>query len=225
LRLEKALTDLLQDRAELTARQLTDALENGLRFGIPLNDQADTPRKMASLASLDNELLGLTLFDAHSQLVFQHPNNGSSVTTVEQNTLARILKPNDGVGKIAQRRFWTDRYGVHILMQVRDATGAVAGAVWVRYDGRAPRAAYSDNIWQLTGWSVALSALITVLLAGLMVTLRRRGARTLDALEQGSADSSPGWPYLPAPQTMRKLTQLEHELDEMATTLSKKGPP
>ena len=76
LRLEKALTELFEDRAELMARQLTSAIEGGLRFGVPLADQAETPRKMAALSQLDPELLALVLFDEKGAAVFQLPAKG-----------------------------------------------------------------------------------------------------------------------------------------------------
>lgn len=211
LRLEKALAELLEDRAELMANQLAGAIEGGLRFGVPLADQAETPRKMAALSELDPELRALTLFDDKAGVVFHQSATGNQVAP-DTRTVQRLLLLKGSVTTEAPKKVWTDTLGIQVLMQVRDATGAVSGAVWAVYSSQAPQVAYADSLRQLGLWAVVLAAAITALAAGVLGAMGRRGLRALDSLQNPGADPMPPWPVLPVPQALTALTQLEGEL-------------
>lgn len=211
LRLEKALTELLADRAELMARQLAGAMEGGLRFGVPLADQAETPRKMAALSGLDPELRALALFDDKAAVVFHQSATGNKEAP-DTRTIQRLLRLKGSATAEAPKKVWTDAQGIQVLMQVRDATGAVSGAVWAVYSAQAPQAAYADSLRQLGLWAVVLATAVTALAAGVLGAMGRRGLRALDSLQNPGATPMPPWPVLPVPQALTTLTQLETEL-------------
>lgn len=211
LRLEKALTELLEDRAELMARQLAGATEGGLRFGVPLADQAETPRKMAALSGLDPELRALALFDDKAGVVFHQSASGTPLVP-ETHTVQRLLRLKGSATAEAPKKVWTDDMGIQVLMQVRDATGAVSGAVWAVYSAQAPQAAYADSLRQLGLWALVLAVAVTALAAGVLGAMGRRGLRALDSLQHPGAAHMPPWPMLPVPQALATLAQLESEL-------------
>ena len=211
LRLEKALTELLADRAELMARQLAGAMEGGLRFGVPLADQAETPRKMAALSGLDPELRALALFDDKAAVVFQQSASGNKEAP-DTRTIQRLLRLKGSATTEAPKKVWTDALGIQVLMQVRDATGAVSGAVWAVYSAQAPQAAYADSLRQLGLWALVLATAVTALAAGVLGAMGRRGLRALDSLQHPGATPMPPWPVLPVPQALATLAQLEAEL-------------
>lgn len=211
LRLEKALTELLADRAELMARQLAGAMEGGLRFGVPLADQAETPRKMAALSGLDPELRALALFDDKAAAVFHQSATGNQKAP-DTRTIQRLLRLKGLATTEAPKKVWADALGIQVLMQVRDATGAVSGAVWVVYSAQAPQAAYADSLRQLGLWALVLAMAVTALTAGVLGAMGRRGLRALDSLQHPGATPMPPWPVLPVPQALATLAQLEAEL-------------
>ena len=212
LRLEKALTELLEDRAELMARQLAGAIEGGLRFGVPLADQAETPRKMAALSELDPELRALALFDDKAGVVFHQAATGNKEAP-DTRTVQRLLLLKGSATSEAPKKVWTDALGIQVLMQVRDATGAVSGAVWAVYSAQAPQAAYADSLRQLGLWALVLATTVTALAAAVLGVMGRRSLHALDNLQNPGADPMPPWPVLPVPQALTALTQLERELE------------
>lgn len=217
LRLEKALAELLEDRAELVASQLVGDMEGGLRFGIPLADQAETPRKMAALAELDPELLKLALFDERAAVVFNHSTTHTQETP-DARVIQRLLSRRASAAVETPRKVWTDALGIQVLMQVRDATGAVSGAVWVVYSAQAPQAAYGDSLRHLGLWAIGLAGMVTAMAAAMLAAMGRRSTHTLDALQSTQPAQVPSWPLLPIPQALHTLTRLEGELTTLSTS-------
>lgn len=219
LRLEKALTELFEDRAELMARQLTGAIEGGLRFGVPLTDQAETPRKMAALAQLDPALLALVLFDEKGGAVFQLPATGSELP--DPRTVQRLLQSRASAMLDAPKKVWGDALGIQVLMQVRDATGAASGAVWALYSAQAPQSAYADSLRTLSLWAVVLAAVVTAISMWVLRAMKHRSQHALDSLQQPATGPLPAWPVLPLPQALNTLTRLENELASMGRSPGK----
>ena len=216
LRLEKALSDLLEDRAVLMARQLADAIEGGLRFGIPLSDQTEIPRKMTALSEHDAELKAMALVDDASRPVVQHVAT-STPETLDPRTAQRLLSKKVMVTSDAARKVWHDGAGIQVLMQVRDATGSVSGAVWVLYSARTPRQAFFDSMVTLSTWAVGLTCAVTLLVALGVGVVSRRSDGVLDSLAADADPALPPWPLLPLPQAMHTLSELEKELDSLST--------
>lgn len=223
LRLEKALTELLEDRAELVARQLAGTMEAGLRFGVPLADQAETPRRMAALSGLDPALLALALFDDKAAVVFQQSATGTRATP-DTRTLQRLLRLKGPGATDAPQKIWSDALGIQVLVQVRDATGAVSGAVWAVYSAQAPQSAYADSLRQLGLWAWVLALGVTVVAAGVLRAMVQRGLHALDQLPDAGPAPIPPWPVLPLPQALTTLTQLESELAALGQAPQGKAP-
>ena len=213
LRLEKALTELFEDRAELMARQLTSAIEGGLRFGVPLADQAETPRKMAALSQLDPELLALVLFNEKGAAVFQLPTADPALP--DARAVQRLLQSRASATLDAPKKVWGDALGIQVLMQVRDATGAVSGAVWALYSAQAPQSAYADSLRTLSLWALVLAAVVTAISMLVLQAMGQRSLHALDSLQQPAAGPLPAWPVLPLPQALNTLARLENELAAM----------
>lgn len=214
LRLEKALTDLVEARAWLVARQLGDAVEGGLRFGVPLADQTETPRKMNVLAQNDPELRHMALLDEQGNTVVKH-TGAEAPPSLDERQVVRLLARKAGASMEAPRKVWREGPHIHVLLQVRDASGFASGAVWVMYSAQGPQTAFADSLYTL-GWSaLAMATGVTLLLSGLAWLLSRRLAGELDALQEAPAQNS-RWPWLPVPQALGTLTRLESELSRLA---------
>lgn len=211
LRLEKALTDLVEARTLLMARQLADAVEGGLRFGVPLADQTETPRKMAALSKNDPDVQWMVLLDERGKPVVKHTADGVS-DAVETRQVLRLLSLKTTALAEPPRRVWLEGHHVHALMQVRDATGFVSGAVWVAYTAREPQVAFAQSLWTLSLWAVALAAGVTLLLWGLLTVMSLRTSRALDRMGEPEGTQTTPWPLLPVPQALRTLKHLENEL-------------
>lgn len=221
LRLEKALTDLVQNRAELMAQQLADSVEGGLRLGVRLEDQTETPRKMAALSDRDPELLHIALLDAQSKNWVQTSAPRAAPEVRDPTAALRHLARKSALGVDGTHKVWVDGQGVQVLTQVRDATGLVSGAVWVVYSTQAPQAAFTHSMRQLGLWALAMTVGFFAVLAVGLTQVARRSLRALDRL--GGVDSGAGaspWPWLPLPQALQTLDRLETEL----ASLSAHGP-
>lgn len=223
LRLEKALTDLVEDRATLATQQLADVVEGGLRFGVTLPDQTEPPRKIASLLQNDTDLLALALIDDSGR-----PVVGRVQTTPEPvldaRTARRVLQRPPGAEPY--KRVWQDETGIHVLMQVRDATGAVAGAVWVVCSPQAPRAAFSQVFQRLLLGALALTAGVCVLGAAWVWWQTRQWQRYLaaqlagpDTARTNDPTDNP-LPIVPLPEAVAALERAEAELTAFETELT-----
>lgn len=215
LRLEKALADLVEGRALLVAQQLGDAVEGGLRFGVPLADQTETPRKMQTLAQNDPELEHMALLDDQSRTVVQHATANAS-PTLEPRQLMRLMARKAGAGgaALAPRKVWREGRHFHVLLQVRDASGFASGAVWVVYSAQGPQTTFEDSLRTLGGWALAMAAGVTLLLSALLVWLSQRMTAALEPLTQANTPGDP-WPVLPVPQALGTLARLEVELSRL----------
>lgn len=231
LRLEKALTDLVEARAVLVARQLADAVEGGLRFGVPLADQTEIPRKIAALKLNDTGLTHMALLNDQGQPVVLPSTlpatpTGSATARPETRTVQRLLARKAAATADPPRKVWLEGADIHVLMQVRDASGFASGAVWVVYSAREPQTAFAHSLQRLSGWAVAMAVGVTLMLGGMLWALSRRTARALDALGRPEvADQVAAWPLLPAPQALRTLARLEAELATLAPPASPASPP
>lgn len=215
LRLEKALTDLVQARAVLMAQQLADAAEGGLRFGVPLADQTETPRKMDALLRNDPALRHMALLDEHGQPVrsASAPQHAGATPHPSKPAVLRLLGLQPTATADPPHKAWLSGPDMHVLMQVRDASGVPSGAVWLAYSAQEPRTALTHSLWQLGLWAVAMTAGVTLLLWALLWAVSRRTAQALATLDQrGPGQHAPPWPLLPAPQALRTLALLETEL-------------
>lgn len=216
LRLEKALTDLVQDRAELMAQQLADSVEGGLRLGIRLEDQTETPRKIATLSARDPELLHIALLDAQGKSLVQ-PTAEHAAAVPDTKTALRHWARKSASGVDVTQQVWLDGQGVQVLTQVKDATGLVSGAVWVVYSTQGPHAAFAHSMRQLGLWALAMTLGFVAVLAVVLTQITRRSLRELNKL--GEADSHVGaapWPWLPLPQALHTLGRLENELASLS---------
>ncbi len=83
LRLEKALSDLVEARAVLVGRQVVDVAEGGLRFGVPLAGQTETARKIQALMQGDARLRHLSLRDENGRVAGTPPATGGAALNVD----------------------------------------------------------------------------------------------------------------------------------------------
>jgi hypothetical protein len=214
LRLEKALADLVEARALLVAQQLGDAVEGGLRFGVPLADQTETPRKMQALAQNDPALEHMALLDDQGRTVVRHAA-ANVAPTLEPRQLLRLMARKAGGTALAPRKVWREGPHFHVLVQVRDASGFASGAVWVVYSALGPQTTFDDSLHTLGGWALAMAAGVTLLLSALLAWLSRRMTAALDPLAHAATPGAP-WPVLPVPQALDTLARLESELSRLS---------
>lgn len=217
LRLEKALSDLVEARAVLVGRQVVDVAEGGLRFGVPLAGQTETARKIQALMQGDARLRHLSLRDENGRVAGTPPATGGAVLHVDSRQVQRLLARKASVTAEPLRKVWLSGGDLQVLMQVRDAAGVATGVAWVVYSAEEPQTAFFDSLRQLVLVALALGAGVSLVLGALLWRLARAGARSLQALE-GRADvvEDAAWPVLPLPQAWRTLARLERELPAAA---------
>lgn len=213
LRLEKALSDLVEARAVLVGRQLVDVAEGGLRFGVPLAGQTETARKIQALMQGDSRLRHLSLRDEQGRVLGTPPATGGAALSLDSRPVQRLLARKASVTTEPLRKVWLTGGDLQVLMQVRDAAGVATGVAWVVYSADEPQTAFLDSLRQLVLVALALGAGVSLLLGALLWRLARSGAQSLQALE-GGADvaEDAAWPVLPLPQAWRTLARLEREL-------------
>lgn len=223
LRLEKALTDLVEDRATLAAQQLADVVEGGLRFGVTLPDQTEPPRKMASLLQNDTDMLAMALIDDSGRQVVGRAQTPPG-PVLDARTARRVLQRPAGAEP--HKRVWQDEAGIHVLMHVRDATGAVAGAVWVACSPKAPQAAFAQVFERLLLGALALTAGACTLVAAWAWRQTRQWQRYLLAQLDGPSTAhttdpaANPFPIVPLPEAMDALQRAEAELGALETELA-----
>jgi hypothetical protein len=227
LRLEKALTDLVEDRATLAAQQLADVVEGGLRFGVTLPDQTEPPRKIASLLQNDTDMLALALIDDSGRQVVGRVRTPPG-PVLDTRTARRVLQRPPGAEPY--KRVWQDETGIHVLMQVRDATGAVAGAVWVVCSPQAPQAAFAQVFQRLLLGALALTAGVCGLVAAWAWRQTRQWQRYLtvqlsgpDTARTTNPTDNP-LPIVPLPEAVAALERAEAELTALESELTSAHP-
>lgn len=227
LRLEKALTDLVQDRAVLIARQLADSVEGGLRVGIRPEDQTENARKIDGLMDRDAGVLLIALLDGRGQTLVQRMAGTVVGQKPDPVTAQRHLARMSGSPTAADRVSWSDARGIQVVISVKDATGLVSGAVWVVYSLQAPQSAFNQSIQRLGGWSVALSAGFAVLVLAGLALVRRATEQAFQKLAASTAapSDSRGWPIFPLPQALGTLGRLEAQWAELCAKADSRGRP
>jgi len=216
LRLEKALSDLVEARAVLMARQLADVGEGGLRFGVPLANQTELPGKIADLTEGDTGLRSVSMLDDQGRVIARPRSGDVPKLTVDTRQVQRLMARKSAAGSEPPRKVWLDGTDFHVLMQVRDASGAAAGVVWAVYSAREPQAAFGFGMRRLALWALALAAGVSLLAGALLWQMARRGAQLLDELDRPSgALATAAWPVLPLPQALRSLASAEGELSAL----------
>jgi hypothetical protein len=208
LRLEKALTDLVEARAALIARQVADTVEGGLRFGVALADQTETPRRLQALAQRDPELLLLAVLDEQGRPLVRQTVLASP-PGLAGRPVERLLARRPGASAEPVRKVWRDGRHIHVLLPVRDASGLPLGAVWVLYAADGPQAAFEESLRHLGLWAAGLTVVGTLLLTGLLGLLSRR---LEPAVAAAGVAPVARWPVLPVPQALGTLSRLEAEL-------------
>jgi hypothetical protein len=213
LRLEKALSDLLEARAALLAHQVADSVEAGLRFGVTLADQTQAPRLMKTLAARDPELLQVLVLDERGRVLVKQAADGP-VRDPEARQVARLMARQAGAASDSPMKTWVSGQQIHVLMQVRDASGLASGAVAVTYSALGPQTAFQDSLARLATWAVSIAAGVTALLSAMLWWLSRRVTGQLAELQGGPAEGV-RWPLLPVPQALGTLARLEAELSRL----------
>lgn len=207
LRLEKALTDLLSTRSELLVRQVADAAESGLRFGVTLGDQPALPHQMTTMTRNDTRIRHLAVLDEQARSIHAQPPGTLDSTTVMPWSPPRTPAQTSPLSRL-------DPAGLHTLVPIRDATGRSVGSVWMLYATDEAHSAFRHSLIRLSLWALGLTVLVTLcLVTGLAIWMRRVN-RVLDAASRGHAPLDDRWAILPLPQAWQRLNQLERELDQ-----------
>jgi hypothetical protein len=193
LRLEKAVGDLVDDRVALLASQLTEVVEGGLRFGVPVADQSETVRKMRALMDSDAELQTLALLDDTGKVLLVQDRDGM-VPALSPRRVQRLLLQPPGRAVERYTRSWREHSSVHTLMQARDATGTTGAVIWAVYAAQASQAVFERTLPPLLWTSVALLAgLALVVTAGVgwvVQAMRQRlGAQATAPFSEPGASS------------------------------------
>jgi hypothetical protein len=147
---------------------------------------------------------------------------------LDTRTARRVLQRPPGAEPY--KRVWQDETGIHVLMQVRDATGAVAGAVWVVCSPQAPQAAFAQVFQRLLLGALALTAGVCGLVAAWAWRQTRQWQRYLtvqlsgpDTARTTNPTDNP-LPIVPLPEAVAALERAEAELTALETELTSAPP-
>jgi hypothetical protein len=173
LRLEKSVGDLLEDRTALIAQQLNNVVEGGLRFGVPLPDQAAVPGKMRSLIANDEALLTVALFDETGKRLLAEDRDGK-IPDLDTRIVQRVLAQQPSKSAERYTRTWRTDGEQHVVMQSRDALGGTGGVVWAIYSAKPAHEAFSRTLDRLTGAAAAMLAVSVLLIFGVVTLIWRK---------------------------------------------------
>jgi hypothetical protein len=228
LRLEKAVGDLIENRAQLIALQLTNVVEGGLRFGIVISDQSEAPKKMQSLLASDQEIQTIAIFDDTGKRLLVEDRDGK-IPDLDTRIVKRVLLRPHGTTADRYARVWRDGGDEHVVMQVRDAIGSTGAVIWVRYSARATQEAFSATLDKLApAWLVMTLAATLVILAIVWsvwtrwerhVTLAQAHLDEPGVAETMAAHDNP-LPGVPLADALQRLGSAERELEALAAEIS-----
>lgn len=231
LRLEKAVGDLIEDRASLIAQQLTHVVEGGLRFGILISDQSEAPRKMESLIGSDAEVQTIALFDDTGKRLMVRDRDGR-IPDLDPRIVKRVL--NQRPSKTAERytRTWRANGEQHIVMQARDAIGSTGAVVWVIYSADAAQVAFTATLDKLAEASMLMFLAAALLIFGLVFMVWTRWEKHVEHAQahlndMQKVDSSAGrvnpLPDIPLTEALAQLADVERELKVVDIKLTSLG--
>ena len=222
LRLEKAVADLVEARATLIASQMSNVVEAGLRFGIPIADQSEAPRKMDALIGSDIELLTIALFDDTGKPFLVKSSHKTA--NLDDREIRRLLskRPSKLGGRVT--RAWRVDGEIRILMQARDATGSTGALVWVAYSAKTVQLAFSATLNELFKVSALIflgaAILIFSLTYGMWQKWEKHVAGSLTRLgDEAAADPGANQvnplPMVPLTEALAQLANADQALREV----------
>lgn len=231
LRLEKAVGDLVEDRASQIALQLTHVVEGGLRFGIRIGDQSEAQRKMKSLIDSDAEILTLTLFDDSGKPLLVQDRDGK-IPGLDPRLVKRVLGQRPSKAADRYTRTWRANGEEHIVMQARDAVGSTGAVVWVIYSADTAQVAFSATLDKLAEASMVMLAGAALLIFGLVFIIWAKWERhvvhahaqlgevppTVSATERANP-----LPDVPLTEALAQLADVERELTVVSIKLTALG--
>lgn len=228
LRLEKAVGDLVEERGKLISVQLTDVIEGGMRLGIPMTDQSETPGKMKTLINNDLDIETIAIFDdAGKLLVMQHRDG--VLPQLDQRIVKRALTHRPGKSAERFTRAWRADGRSNIVAQARDASGSTGAVVWVVYSASTAQVAFSSTFDKLLQASSALVLVSLLPIFGLVfpvwhrweqhVTHTQAGISGTPGTQTGIAHTNP-LPTVPLSEAMIKLAHAERELELLDLKMS-----
>ena len=220
LRLEKAVGDLVEDRARLIGLQMTNAIEGGLRLGILVTDQSGTRAKMQSIFHSDQEVLTIALFDDTGRSLLVQSRD-DVLHELDQHMVRRVLdqKVNRSTGRAT--RAWRAMGQTNVMLQVLDATGSKAAVIWVVYSASTAQTAFTAVFERLLHASAIMLMAAVVLLHFLIALVWHRWEQhvilTQASLDEGAtsgksiAQINP-LPAVPLSQALLQMANAEREL-------------
>ena len=189
LRLEKAVGDLVEERAKLIGLQMTNAIEGGLRLGILVADQSETRAQMQSILHSDQEVLTIALFDDTGRAFLIRGRDGV-LPEFDQHMVRRVLDQRASKSAERHTRAWRAKGQANFMLQVRDATGSTAALIWVVYSASTAQTAFTAVFEELLHASAIMLMAAVVLLYFLIVLIWHRWEQHV-ILTQASLDEGP----------------------------------
>lgn len=232
LRLEKAVGDLVEERANLIALQMTNAIEGGLRLGILVSDQSETRAKMQSILHSDQEVLTIALFDDTGRsLLIQ--SRDDVLHKFDQHMVRRVLDQRANKSAKGATRAWRAMGQANVMLQVLDATGSKAALIWVVYSASTAQKAFTAVFQELLHASfimlVAAACTLYFLIALVWHSWEEHVVLVQTSLDAGlTADKSIGQinplPVVPLREALIQIANAERQLqvlDQQVAALSK----
>ena len=228
LRLEKAVGDLIEDRAALIALQLTNVVEGGLRFGILIPDQSEAPKKMKALVNSDVDIQTIALFDHTGRILIVEDRDGK-IPDMDSRIVKRAMKQRPSKTADRYTRAWRANGEEHIVMQARDAIGTTGGVVWVIYSADAAQAAFSaalDSLAQasmvmLFGAALFIFGLVSIIWKKWEQHVRHTHDRLYEVVEtEAAADRGNPLPGVPLTDALKQLAAAEREVNAIDLSIT-----
>jgi hypothetical protein len=231
LRLEKAVGDLIEDRASLIALQLTHVVEGGLRFGIRITDQSEAHRKMKSLIDSDAEVQTIALFDDTGERLMVQDRDGK-IPGLDPRLVKRVLSQRPSKTTERYTRTWRANGEEHIVMQARDAIGSTGAVVWVIYSANAAQVAFSATLDKLAEASMVMLVGAALLIFGLVFIIWAKWERHVEHAHAHLGEVPPTvsateranpLPDVPLTEALAQLADVERELKVVSIKLTALG--
>ena len=162
LRLEKTVTDLIEQRSKLLATQVVEVAEGGLRFGISIEDQTALTKKLELLLSNDKQLLKIRVFDDQGKPLLTSALN-KKTSDLSSPRLRKALAHDQTKSTDQYVKTWKEKGEQHVLMQSRDAMGLPGASIWVVYSTQSAHVAFEQTLDRL------LTTCMWLILAGTLI--------------------------------------------------------